>query len=191
MEVSLLLKNSKNVSFYLRSLLSIPTRSISIFPQTRSEPSAPAMSESPASRQAVKCKMMLPSKILENDFMSNPIFEVPITVRVDCSNLPTEGYDHIYIRFFNANEKRSKHQIRPTIDINYENSPFSWAGKTRIKIEKQDAYSAEELKKLKVCKEKDWSDTQALLGEIPNIIHYAIVDTKTGETWLKSSDFEF
>ena len=128
---------------------------------------------------------------MKNDFTCNPVFEVLVKVRVDCSNLPGEDYDYIYARFFNANEKRSKHNVRPTIDINYENSPFSWVGKTRIKIDKQDAFNDDDLNKLRVYKEKDWSDTDRLLKAIPDIIHYGIVDAKTGETWLKSADFDF
>lgn len=180
MEVSLLLKNNSTGSLYLRSLLNIPTRSVAVFPANRNlDPKEDIQSH----RMVVKSKFILPQKQFLHDFTQHPVFELKVDLEVDCSNLLHTPIDSLYAAVLDANEKRLKNG-RSAVDIGFENNGFVWTGKTRWRIEKETTGEP-------LSKNTDLREYQKSLEIIQGIKHYAIMDSKTCEFWVKSADFEF
>lgn len=179
MEASLLLKNKFNGSIYLRSLLNIPTRSVAIYPSNRLE----IKDEATARYMVVKSKFLLKSNEFYHDFAANPIFELKVDLQVDCSNLLHTPIDSLFVSALNANEKRHKHNKTIT-ELAYDNNPFVWTGKTKWKIEK-------DIQGTPLSKSTDLSQYKADLQSVENILHWAIMDSKTCEFWAKSEGFEF
>lgn len=180
MEVSLLLKNKKTDALYLRSLLNIPTRSVAVFPASRHQDSKEDVQ---SHRMVVKSKFLLSKKQFYHDFSQYPIFEMKVDLEVDCSNLLHSNVDCLYVAVLDANEKRLK-TGRSTADIGYENNGFVWTGKTRWRIEKETTGEP-------LSKTTDLTEYKQALENIQGIKHYAIMDSRTCEYWIKSNDFDF
>lgn len=179
MEASLLLRNKTSGSLYLRSLLNIPTRSVAVYPSNRNE----VRDEATAKYMVVKSKFLLPKTEYFHDFSSSPIFELKVDLQVDCSNLLHTAIDAIFVSALDANEK--KHKNNKTItELAYDNNPFVWTGKTKWKIEK-------DIQGESLNKNSDLSQYKTDLENVENILHWAIMDSKTCEFWVKSPDFEF
>ena len=179
MEVSLLLKNKSTDSLYLRSLLNIPTRSVAVYPSNKNE----VKDEASAKYMVVKSKFVLEKKEFYHDFAANPVFELKVDLQVDCSNLLHTTIDSIFVSALDANEKKHKNN-RTITELAYDNNPFVWTGKTKWKISK-------DIQGEPLSKKTDLSRYKEELEKVENILHWAIMDSKTCEFWVTSPGFEF
>ena len=184
LDVSMLLKNSSKNTFYLCSFPSINMRTIIVQPVHKPDPSL-------SLPVWVKARFTDAQTVYYNDFNNNPVFTIDFKVRVDCSSLQMTNFEHLYVRALNANEHRPKTSSNVTVEANYHNNAFNWMGKTKIKIDKEDVRPPEVLKQIEVSKERDWSSIEKSLKEIPNIQHFAILDSNTLEIWVSSEGFCF
>ena len=178
MEASLLLRNRASQSIYLRSLLNIPTRSVAIYPTSRGE----GREEAQSKYMVVKSKFLLDQKDFFHDFSADPFFELKVDLQVDCSNLLHTMIDSLFVTVLDANEKR--HKTKTISDLAYENNSFVWTGKTRWKIEKG-------IQGVPLSKNTNLSQYKSDLEGVENILHWAIMDSKTCDFWIKSPDFRF
>lgn len=179
MEASLLLRNKSNNSVYLRSLLNIPTRSVAVYPNIKND----SKDDAKAKYLVVKTRFNLPQKEFYHDFDANPVFEMKVEVQIDCTNLLHTTIDSLFVSALNANEKA--HKTTKTItEPSFNRNTFGWAGKTKWKIEK-------DIQGEPLSKATDMSQYVQDLQRIPSILHWAIVDAKTCDIWVKSEHFEF
>lgn len=184
-EITLVVKNGKTFSTYMRTLLGVPCKSV------------PALYESVRNsklpNQVAKASFLMDKCDYLHNFDKDPVFELPLSLRVDLSNINSNEHQHAFVRFLDANEKKDKsNPTKVIIDNNYENNAFSWVGKVKFKLQKMDEFnSSPELDKLRLRKETNWDPWVNLMRNVPNIKAYAILDPNTGDIWVSSPGFAF
>ena len=189
-DFSMLLKNLSLNSYYLCSFPSVVVRSIPAVPMNRTE-------ESGIVSMWVKARFLNFEPNIAHDFDAQPLFELKVTLSVDCSNLQYLDISHIFLRVLNSNEHRPKpnHQGSSAVTVgkdigNFQNNIFNWTGKTKARIARE-RHEEVGSKKIEITKDRDWSAFEEQLKAVPHIAHFAILHPDTAEVWVSSAGFEF